>query len=330
MVEMLDAIERVTYVPQYLGSLGLFTPRPVRTESVAIEDRAGVLSIIPTTPRGAPLPQRTTEKRKIRDFRTIRIAKGDRLNASEIQNIRAFGTETEMMQAQAEVARRLSGPAGLQRDLELTWENMRMGAIQGIVLDADGSTIYNWFDEWSVTAAAEIDFDLDAASPASGVVRKKCNQVVRAMMTAAKGSWAASTRVQALAGNAFWDDLTAHVEVRQTYLNTMMAAELRQGNAYESFMYGGINWTNYRGTDDGTTVAIGTDKTKFFPAGAPGVFDVVYSPAETFDFVNTPGRAAYPMIIPDTDRNMYVDLELYSYPLFICTHPLMLQSARRT
>lgn len=330
MVEMLDAIERVPYTPQYLGSLNIFTPRPVRTVTVAVEDRDGVLSIIQTTPRGAPLPQRTDLPRKIRDFRIPRVAKGDRLNASEIQSIRAFGAETEVMQAQAEVARRLSGPWGLQNDMEITWENMRLGALQGVVLDADGSTIYDWFDEWDATQAAEIDFDLDAATPASGVVRKKCNQVVRQMMTSAKGAWTPATRVYSIVGDAFWDDLTAHVEVRQTYLNTAMAAELRGGNAYESFMYGGINWINYRGTDDGTTIAVGTDKAKFFPVGASGVFQVAYAPAETFEFVNTPGRPLYPMIIPDRERQMYIDIELYSYPLFICTHPLMLQRGKRT
>lgn len=330
MVEMIDALEKTDFQPQYLGSLNLFTPRPVRTLTVSIEDRSGVLAIINTTPRGTPLPQRTTEKRNIRDFRTSRIAKGDTLNADEIQSIRAFGTETEVMQAQAEVARRLNGPAGLRADMELTWEHMRLGAIQGIVLDADGDTIYNWFTEWGVAAATEIDFDLDAGSPASGVVRKKCNQVTRAMMVAAKGAWTPGTTIGSICGDAFYDDFSAHSEVRQTYLNTMMAAELREGNAYESFRYGGITWTNYRGTDDGTTVAINTDKAKFFPINAPGVFQVAYSPAETFPFVNTPGRPLYPMIIPDVQRQMYIDIELYSYPLFMCTRPLMLQSARRT
>ena len=34
------------------------------------------------------------------------------------------------------------------------------------------------------------------------------------------------------------------------------------------------------------------------------------------------------MIVPDDDRNMFVDIEAYSYPLFICTRPGMLQRAK--
>jgi len=327
---MLQAIESVDYVPQRLGSLGIFTPNPVRTETVAIESLDGVLSLIKTSQRGAPFANRTNEKRKIRDFRTVRIAEQDRIMASELANIRAFGSESELQQVQTEIARRLSGPAGLMNKVELTLENMRLGAVQGIVLDADGSEIYNWFDQFGVSQAAEIDFDLDNASPASGAVRKLCNQVVRAMMKAAKGAWTPATRVHALCGDAFWDDLTAHAEVRQTYLNTQQAAELRNGNAYETFNYGGITWENYRGTDDGTSVAINTDKAKFFPVNAPGAFLEVFSPGEQFEHIGQLGQRIYPMIVPDRDRSMFADIEVYSYPLHICTRPLMLQRAKRT
>lgn len=327
---MLQAIESNDYLPQRLGGMGIFTPNPVRTHAVSIESRDGVLSLIPTSERGAPLAQRTTEKRKIRDFRTLRIAKGDRITASELANVRAFGTESELVQVQAEIARRLSGPVGLESQVEMTLENMRLGAIQGIVKDADGSTLYDWFSEFGVTAATEIDFDLDNASPASGALRKKCTQVVRAMAQASKGVWMAGSGVHALCGDAFWDDLTAHPEVRATYLNYQAAAELRNGNAYEMFNFGGITWENYRGTDDGTTVAIGTDKAKFFPVNAPGAFLEVFSPGEQFEHIGQLGRRMYPMIVPDTKRDMYADIEVYSYPLHVCTRPAMLQSARRT
>ncbi|MGR8932656.1 MAG: major capsid protein, partial [Gammaproteobacteria bacterium] len=253
----------------------------------------------------------------------------DRVMASELAGIRAFGTESELMQVLAEVARRLMGPAGLESKVELTLENMRLGAIQGIVLDADASVIIDWYSEFGVAQPAEINFDLANASPASGSVRKLCNQVVRAVMKAGKGVFTPATRVHALCGDAFWDDLTAHSEVRQTYLNTQEAAGLRNGNAYEMFNYGGITWENYRGTDDGS-VGIGTDKAKFFPVNAPGAFLEVFSPGERFEHIGQLGERLYPMIVPDRDRDMWADIEVYSYPLHVCTRPLMLQRARRT
>ena len=331
MISITEALNNVPFQPGLLTGLNLFTPRPVRTTGVSVEEKNGTLSLIQTSPRGAPLGEADREKRKIRDFRTVRIAKHDRVSADELQNVRAFGSETELQQVVNEVNLRMNGPTGLIRDVELTWENMALGAVQGIVTDADASTIYDFYGEFGISAATEIDFDLDAASPASGAVRKKCTQVVRQMQKAASGGWIPGrTFVMALCGDAFWDDLTAHAEVRQTYLNTQEARQLRDGLAYESFNYGGITWVNYRGTDDGSTVAVGTDKAKFFPVNGNGVFQVAYSPAETFDYVNTPGQPVYGMVIPDEKRNAFVDLEVYSYPLFMCTRPAMLQSARRT
>ena len=325
---MTQALNREPYLPQFLGSLNLFESEPVMTDKIAIEERTSKLSLIQTSPIGAPPIEITGERRKIRDFRTVRIATKVRVTASEIRNVRAFGSESELMTIQADLARRM---ANQRRAMELTHENMRLGAVQGIVVDADATVLNNWYTEFGVTQPTEIDFDLDAASPASGVVRKKCAQVVRAMQTAAQGAWVPGlTSVMGIAGDAFWDDLIAHTEVRQTYLNTVAASDLRQGSAYETLSYGGITFLNYRGTDDGSTVAVGTDKCKFFPVGAPGLFKVAWSPAEPFDWVGTPGQPIYAIPIRDKDRNAWFTVEMYSYPLYVCTTPLMLQSARRT
>lgn len=107
---------------------------------------------------------------------------------------------------------------------------------------------------------------------------------------------------------------------------------MREGyaNVFESFRYGGITWINYRGTDDKATVAIGTDKVKFFPVGAPGVFQHVMSPGESFDYVNTPGLPYYAITVPDKDRNSFVDIEVYAYPLLVCTTPQVLLRGKRT
>lgn len=328
MQEITDALDKVPHKPQRLGEIGIFTPKPIRTETFSIEKRDGVLSLIATSQRGDALEQRAREHRDIRDFRTTRLAKGDVIRASELQNIRAFGKESELVQVQTEILRR---NVALRSDLELTMEYHRLGAVQGIVLDADGSTvIYDWFSEWGLSAPAEIDFDLDAASPTSGVLRKLINaQVIRPMQRAAKGAWTTGTRIHALCGDAFFDDLVAHKEVRETYLGYQAAADLRN-EAGRVFNFGGVTWENYQGTDDNSTVAIGTDKVRFFPVGARGVFEVAYSPAEFFPYVNQPGQPFYGMVLPDMKRQAYVELEVYSYPMHYCTRPEMLLRGKRT
>lgn len=329
-VELTAALNNVPYKPSFLGSLGIFEPTPVRTETIAIEQRDGQLSIIQTSPRGAPLDEGTKDPRNIRDFRTVRIAKGRTIQASEIQNIRAFGSLSELEQVQDEIMRE---SVKLRQEAELTYEHMRLGAVQGIVMDADGSVIRNWFTEFGIQQPAEIDFDLDAANPASGAVRKKCSAVIRDMVRASKGAWVPGrTYVMGLAGDDFYDALTTHKEVQQTYLNQQAAAELRNdvGNVFEMFRFGQITFVNYRGTDDKSTVHVDTDKCYFFPVGANGAFQHAMSPGEAFEWTNQLGQPFYELLVRDLKRNMWVRPEIYGYPLFICTRPGMLLRAKRT
>lgn len=320
-LEMTAALNKQDFLPTLLGDMGLFDPQPIRTEKFAIEEQDEALALIQSSPRGAPLDRSHRQRRNFRDFRTVRLAEGDRITADEVQGIREFGQENELMQVQREVARR---QMKLRRKVELTWENMRLGAVQGIVTDADGSTILNFFSEFGVTQPSEINFALGTASTD---VQGKCAQVVRQMQKAAKGAWSTSTRVIGLASDGFFDQLVSHDNVREAY-KYQQSQQLREQTAFQMLDFGGIRFINYRGTDDGSTVAIGANKCKFFPQDAPGAFEVALSPAETFEFVNTPGQPFYTMLVPDRDRDMYVDVEVYSYPMFYPTRPKMLQRAR--
>ncbi len=319
MASLTAAMEKVPHRPQLLGSLNIFDPRPVPTTKVAIEKRDNVLSLIQTSERGAPLTEHVNTKRDIRDFDTVRIAKGDTLYAQELQDVRAMGSESELQNVMSESLRRMER---IRDDIELTWENMRLGAVQGIVTDADASTINNWYTDWGIAQPAEVDF---ALSTSTTKIRPICQDVIRAMQRAAKGAWSELTTVHALCGDDFFDALIDHDNVRGTFQNWASAQDLRENKSFRVFPYGGIFFHNYRGTDDMTTVAVAADKAKFFPVGATGVFQVAYSPGEFFDSVNSPGQDIYAISIPDRERNAWLRLEAYSYPLFICTRPEMLQ-----
>lgn len=326
-VSMLTLVDRLGYVPGFLGSIpGLFDPVPVTTDVVWIEERTNAPALIQTSLRGEPPKQKGNEKRAARAFRTLRLAQASRIMASQLQGIRAAGSDTELQTLERELARR---QLINRRDMELTWENMRLGCVQGLVLDADGTTLFDWAAELQQVIPAEIDFDLDNPAPASGAIRIKCNAVTRSILRALGGLGGNAVSVRALVGDNFWDLFTAHTEVRQTYLNWQDAAALREGNAWQSFNYGGITWTNYRGTDDGATVGINTNQAKFFPVNA-GIFQIAWAPGESFEFVNTMGRDIYPGIVLDRDRNSYADIELYSYPLPVCTLPQALARGKAT
>lgn len=340
-IQLTAAIERIPYTPTLLGQLNIFEPMPIRTEAAAFEMRNGVISLIQTSERAAPLAEQESEKREFRFQQTVRLAKGATIRASEIQNMRAFGSETELMAISTELMRRYNGPTGLVNDLALTWEKHRLGAVQGIVLDADNTTLVNWFTFWNQVQPAEIDFALGTTTTD---VIGKCSQVIRQMARASKGAWIEGrTQVHALVGDTFWDMLRNHDRVRDTFLSWEAAMSLRAsvveptaGQFGEPFYFGGIYFRNYRSTDDydenitkGTpTVGIPAAKAKFFPVNAPGAFKWFKSPGESFDFANTPGLDYYGIIVRDLQRNMWVRPEVYSYPLFACTRPAMLQRAK--
>jgi hypothetical protein len=325
-LEMTSAFERLPYLPQTLDSLNIFTPNPIRTTALGVEERDGVLGVIATTERGSPIAdERQTERRKVRYFETSRITQGSTIWAHELQNIRAFGTETEFMQVQTEVGRRVAGPTGLLNNVRYTFENMRLAAVKGILVDKDGTTLYNWYDEFEIIPAAVTFFDL--ASQTANSLRPKINALTRSMYRSAKGAMPPGTRIVALCGDGFWDKFTNHVDVIRTFLNWAAAADLRgdQGGAFSTFKFCDIEWINYRGSDDNSTIKIADEEVQFFPAGAPGIFEHTMAPAETMDFVNTPGKEFYLIPVFDRDRNMWWRVEVYSYPLFICKRPEVLR-----
>ncbi|MGI4881199.1 MAG: major capsid protein [Janthinobacterium lividum] len=326
-VEMTTAVERLPHLPAFLRNSGIFTENPIRTTALAVEERDGVLSIVPMSQRGQPTnAERTTERRKMRYFEAPRVRKGDTIFAHELQNVRAFGETTVFMQVQDEVSRRLSGPTGILRHLDYTEERMFLGAVQGQLIDADGSVWYDWFDEFEMVRPDEIAFNL--AAQAANTLRPIINNAVRSMARSSKGAFTDSTSVVALCGDSFYDQFTNHTDVVRTFTNWSDAVDLRGGGAFKAFPFADVEWINYRGSDDNTTVKIPDDKVKFFPKNAPGVFEEALAPAEGFDWVNTPGQKRYVQPIFDRDRNEWWRMEASMYPLPICKRPEVLRTGR--
>lgn len=321
-----ETVDQVEYRPQMLGGLSLFEPIYSRTSALAIAAKSGVLSLIPTSENGAPPAELVPTGSTVRMFSTVRLAKGSTIYASELAGVLALPGEQRMVEIATEVADRT---AQITNDLEMTWEHMRLGAIQGRVYDADGVTVlHDWFSEWGIAEADEVNFAL--ANEATDV-RKACRNIKREMQKAAKGVWTPATRVGALCGDAFFDALVDHKQIKETKLGTERAVSLEGIEGYSSLEIEGITFINYRGTDDGSRLAIGTDKVRFFPIGARGAFKVGWGPANEFKpYLNRRGQEKYGLILADTSgRDAWDRVEIYSYPLFICTRPAMLLRGKR-
>jgi len=156
----------------------------------------------------------SARRRVGRQFTLTHLPKTDYVWAEEIQNVKAFGLTTELQTLEGMVQQRQQA---LRRDIELTWENLMLGAVQGIIYDSDGSTvIYNLFTEFSVTQESEVDFELDDATT---TVRQKCDALTRTLLRNLKGGVSPGVRLIGLASDGFWDSLVNHSSVEQTFLN---------------------------------------------------------------------------------------------------------------
>lgn len=329
LVSMTAAVEKMPNVPSFIRNLGIFDEEGVNTDIVSIEQKGMTLSLIPTSQRGTAPPMGSTDKRSLRHFSIPRVAKSDQVFAREVQGLRAFGTESELESVTRLIAQKLQK---LRVEHAMTMEFHALGALQGILYDSDGSTvIYNFFTEFGITPPTEIDFDLDNASPAQGALMLKVNAAKRAAIRALGATYVPGiTQFLWLCGDTFFDQFTTHSEVEKSYLNWEAAQSLRDSKVFSTFSWGGMSWHNYQGTDDNSTVAIPSAKAKLVVLNAPGLYRRINGPGESMDTVNTIGLPMYANLIRDRDRDQWVQPEIFSYPLHMCTRPEVLLSGKNT
>ena len=332
VVSLTDAINEVQYRPNRIEQLGLFEVTPVSTTSVAIERIGDALKLVPPAPRGGKGDNKANEKRKMKSLTVPHFLREWSVLADEVQNVRAFGSESELETVQSIVLAKIADNMG---DLMVTDEYSRLGAVQGIVTYADDSTL-DLFSEFGVSQAAEVDFDLDNASPVEGALRKACAGIIRNSRAAMGGT--PFEYVHAFVGDTFFDQLVSHKEVRETYKGWSEAAILRDSyvglnrGANPIFQFGGIVFENYGAvatTGDGAKIGIGALKANFFPVGARGMYKTYLAPAPYSETVNTIGRRFYAKQEPmDFDKGVYGETQTNA--LHICTRPNALLRAKNT
>lgn len=328
VTSLTDFINDLKYRPGRIGELGLFSSSSIATTSIAIERIGDILQLVKPSPRGTPGETRDMPKRTIRDLSVPHFERAWSVMADQVQGIRAKGSETAVETVQQVVAETLAAHTA---DFDMTEEHARLGAVTGVVTYADGSTL-DLFSAFGVTQETEVNFDLANASPADGILRKRCTTVIRTMKKKLGAVPFAS--VHSFVGDNFFDDLLQHKEVRETYKGWSEAQILRDSYVGANrasnpmFQFGGIVFENY-GEIDGEGVGIGTDKARFFPLGVPNLFRTYYAPADYIETVNTLGSRLYAKQwqMPN-DKGITGELQMNA--LNICTRPAVLMGARRT
>lgn len=324
--ELSSAIDLVPIQWGRIGALDLFPVRSVRTPDIMLESRNGVLSLIQSTERGAPVAGGERGKRKMRGLRAPHFAQTARITPDDIAGIRAFGSETELVQVADEVNERL---IDLRANLDITIEYLRAGALAGSIRDADGSELLNLFTEFGVSEKS-VYFDF-AGSPD---VAASCREVKRHIETTLLGD--VMTGVHCLCSPGFFDSLMADAGFKDAHKYYESLVDPLRGDGRRGTPFQGITFEEYQGeagvpNEDGTTTIrkfIADDEARFFPIGTRRSFQTFAAPADYMETVNTPGQLTYAKGWPDPLGNKYYEIEGQTNPLPICLQPAVLVRGR--
>ena len=280
------AINEIAYVPQRLSELGIFEVDGVTTTTVFIEKVGETLRLVPNTPRGGPGTSVAIDRRKAVPLTAAHLQLEDKIYADEVGNVRAFGSGNRLQGVQETRDARL---LKMSRSLDLTLEYHRLGAIQGLVLDADGTTVIaDLFDLFGISAPSDVDMNLDAGfnTTTSGAVIKPNVTGVLREIDVELGGYSPSG-YYAFCGDDFFDALESHPELRET-LKYQQGAQLRE-DGRRTFSYAGVTWENYRGVG---AVKIADTEARLFPLGVPNLFQQYFAPTDqvSLSFRSTFGR----------------------------------------
>lgn len=313
-----DAVNEIAYVPQRLMELNLFEVEGIPTLSAFIERRGEVLELVQSTARGGPGQNVAIDRREAIPFQASHLQLNDRIYADEIQNVRAFGREDLAGIEEIRDQRLLK----MSRAIDLTLEYHRLGAIQGLVLDADGTTVIaDLWDRFGITEPAALALEVAAAWALEAAARIK--PVVTATLRAIDDvlGGLVPSGYHAFVGDELFDALEGHPELRDT-LRYQAGAQLRE-DGRRTFSYAGVTWENYRGAGP---VRIADDEARIFPLGVPGLFRQLFAPADVMEYVNTPGQVKYSLAgLDPSGKNKFIDLEVQSNPITYCTRPAVLR-----
>lgn len=319
MASLCAAINILPNMYGRVGQLGLFntTGGGITTRTAVVEEQNGILNLLKTLPVGAPGTQNKIGKRKVRSFTVPHIPLDDVILPGEFQGVRAFGQANAMETLVTVMKNHLQTAFN---KFAITLEHLRMGALKGIILDADASMLYNLYTEFEISPKT-VSFALATTSPLTDV-NAKCMEITRHIEDNLHGE--VMTKVRCLVSAEFFDALIAHPNVLKFYLNWVAAAQIAQVDPRKGFNFGGITFEEYRGvaTDENGAARrfIASGEGHAFPEGTVNTFQDVYAPGNFIEAVNTPGIALYAKQAMEK-MGRWVDLHIESNPLPLCKRP---------
>ncbi|MCJ9720785.1 major capsid protein [Agrobacterium sp. SHOUNA12C] len=310
--ELTASINKVDQAPYMFRQLLDINEESVTTTAAGVEEKNGRISVIQSSARGSEAKVSSDPKRKVRYFEIPHYVESASIQASEVQNVRAFG-ETNLLQTVE--AKRDEKNAILRAKHEVTAEFAVAGMVAGKLLDSDGSIIQDWHAPDGFNIARSI-FDLDITD-ATLDLRAEFLKIKRALNLRLGGFLVKGFNVFFAA--EMFDDFIKHPSITKMYerfqegvmfRNDPSAGSVVLADNMKVFCYepNQLNGLNFIPTDTG-----------FVVPDAPGLLQGRFAPADTLETANTPGIPFYAIPGEVTARKVSWDTE--SNPLYFCIDP---------
>lgn len=322
---MAHLTEGINVLPNLYGRLNEINLMPIEgiaQRTVIVERREGVLNLLPTKTLGSPGTTGKEGKSKLINFSIPHIPHDDVVLPEEVQGIRVFGTADATAGTGAVVARKLQT---MRNKHAITLEHLRMGALKGIILDADASTLFDLYAAFGITQKT-VDFVLGTAGTD---VAKKIREVLRHVELNLKGE--ITSGVRALVSPTFFDKLISHAKVEAAYSQYTSAQEPLRRDVRRGFFHAGMMFEEYIGSatelqEDGTSTErkfIADDEGHAFPEGTVTTFKTYAAPGDFNETVNTLGLELYAKLQARKFERGW-DIHTQSNPLPLCKRPEIL------
>ncbi|MBB4064045.1 major capsid protein [Gellertiella hungarica] len=283
------AINMVPPQPTSVDGFATFAESGVNTLTVTVEEKDGRIGIVKSAPRGSVGRGISSKQRRARAFTVPHYPTYDQILASEIQGVRAFGSDNQMETVEAKLAEKRGD---MLADLNNTINMGKWGAIAGVLYDADGSVLYDWHSEFGV---ARNEISIDLTNPNLNLR----DEMIKAKRQAEKelGGYTFSKFTVALPAGVF-DAFVSHVSLKEAYDRWQDGAFLRADNRKGFMIADNIEIKSVDITDLGNGLTTIPDDEGYMIPDANGLLKVNYAPADTMEAANTIGLPYYAMSEP--------------------------------
>jgi hypothetical protein len=301
--EMTQAINILPNLYTRLGQIGLFRFEGVSQRSIVIEQREGVLSLLPSVPLGAPATVGNRETRSMRSFALPWIPHDDVILPADVQGMPALGLSDAPDPLVEVMNRKLTL---MRRKHAQTREYMEMNALRGIVKDGAGTTLYDYFTEFGLDMIS-VDFIFGTAGTN---IQGKVRATLRAIEDNLMGE--TMTTAHALVSSEFFDKLISHPKTEDAYkfFSATGGQPLRE-DMRRAFPFAGMLFEEYNGSvtlSNGTSERlIPTGEGIAFPMGTFDTFTTYGGPANLLETANTIGLPLYARQMIDA-KGRWIDL----------------------